>query len=130
MATSPYRPSHGGERCKGLIYGQNGHNYWKKKNPPASYTPRAPSKASRATRFQRKHGIYDNVISECDAPVPRTKSPLEKAESTNELSSESRFAGKCPSKGKKKQDRTWRKCIWYKQNSLKIERLVKFYMKC
>lgn len=75
-----------------------------KKNPPASYTPRAPSTAPTATHFQRKHNIYDNVITICDAIVPRTNSPQEEAESASELSNERvNLQGNVPARKKTKR---------------------------
>lgn len=103
----------------------------KKKNPPASYTPRAPSTASTAIHFHRKHDIYDNIITNCDAIAPRTNSPWEGAESASKLSSRESICREMSQHGKKNtREDSQRKCIWSKQNSLKIERLVKFYMKC
>lgn len=51
--------------------------------------------------FPRKQDIYANAIADCDATLPRTHSPWEEAESTNELS-RVRLQENIPARGKSK----------------------------
>lgn len=77
----------------------------KKTSLPASYTPRARSTASTAMHFQRKHDVYDHVITKLWCHCTKDKQPTggsrkrKWAEQT-----ESRFAGKCPSTEEKKKE--------------------------